>query len=172
MIYEYNKDRHCCCCLLQVKAKSFFARDNVHNFIQWCRLLGVYECLLFETDDLVLRKNEKSLILCLLEVARRGSHFGMPAPLLVQFEKEIDRELAKEKQQQQQQQNGGGGGGGSGGGGGDDDDDDDEDDDDDDDSLIEYGPHAQIVTNDLRSLDEMVSLILIYSLIYIHHSIL
>ena len=47
---------------------SFFARDNVSNFIQWCRLVGVYECLLFETDDLVLRKNEKSLIVCLLEV--------------------------------------------------------------------------------------------------------
>lgn len=53
----------------QVKPKSFFARDNVHNFIQWCRLLGIYECLLFETDDLVLRKNEKSFILCLLEVS-------------------------------------------------------------------------------------------------------
>lgn len=60
---------------LQVKSKSFFARDNVHNFIQWCRLLGIYECLLFETDDLVLRKNEKSFILCLLEVClfRRSS---------------------------------------------------------------------------------------------------
>lgn len=53
-----------------MKPKSFFARDNVHNFIQWCRLLGIYECLLFETDDLVLRKNEKSVILCLLEVQR------------------------------------------------------------------------------------------------------
>jgi len=36
--------------------------------------------------------------LCLLEVARRGAKFGMPAPLLVQFEKEIDRELAKDQQ--------------------------------------------------------------------------
>ena len=53
---------------MQVKCGSFFARDNVSNFIQWCRLVGVYECLLFETDDLVLRKNEKSLIVCLLEV--------------------------------------------------------------------------------------------------------
>ncbi|XP_050719502.1 GAS2-like protein pickled eggs [Eriocheir sinensis] len=50
---------------------SFFARDNVHNFITWCRDLGIYEVLLFETDDLVLRKNEKHVILSLLEVARR-----------------------------------------------------------------------------------------------------
>ena len=50
---------------------------------------------------------------------------------------------------------------------GDDDDEDDDDDDDDDDDeddrdeelapLMEFGPQAQIVTNDLRSLDEMVS---------------
>lgn len=52
---------------------SFFARDNVHNFIAWCRDLGIYEVLLFETDDLVLRKNEKHVILSLLEVARRGA---------------------------------------------------------------------------------------------------
>lgn len=117
----------------EVKPKSFFARDNVHNFIQWCRLLGIYECLLFETDDLVLRKNEKSFILCLLEVARRGANFGMPAPVLVQFEKEIDREIAKEGNLENGNEY-----------------------DEEDMELIEYGPQAQIVTNDLRSLDEMV----------------
>ena len=52
---------------------SFFARDNIHNFIRWCRDLGVHEVLLFETDDLVLRKNEKHVIFALLEVARRGA---------------------------------------------------------------------------------------------------
>ena len=52
---------------------SFFARDNVHNFITWCRDLGIHEVLLFETDDLVLLKNEKHVILSLLEVARRGA---------------------------------------------------------------------------------------------------
>ncbi|KAG8327842.1 cytoskeletal adaptor activity protein [Homalodisca vitripennis] len=56
------------------KAGTFFARDNVSNFISWCRRgLGVFECLLFETDDLIMRKNEKHVILCLLEVARRGA---------------------------------------------------------------------------------------------------
>jgi len=38
--------------------------------------LKIIECLLFETDDLIMRKNEKHVILCLLEVARRGAKFG------------------------------------------------------------------------------------------------
>ncbi|KAL1453986.1 hypothetical protein WDU94_010286 [Cyamophila willieti] len=50
------------------KPGTFFARDNVSNFISWSRRgLGVFECLLFETDDLIMRKNEKHVILCLLE---------------------------------------------------------------------------------------------------------
>ncbi|NWS01523.1 GA2L1 protein, partial [Motacilla alba] len=53
---------------------SFIARDNVSNFIQWCRQdLGIQDVLMFETNDLVLKKNEKNFVLCLLEVARRGS---------------------------------------------------------------------------------------------------
>uniref|UniRef100_A0A8D0Z715 Growth arrest specific 2 like 1 n=1 Tax=Sus scrofa TaxID=9823 RepID=A0A8D0Z715_PIG len=73
---------------------SFMARDNVATFIGWCRgELGVPEVLMFETEDLVLRKNEKSVVLCLLEVARRGARLGLLAPRLVQFEQEIEREL-------------------------------------------------------------------------------
>ncbi|TMW43636.1 hypothetical protein DOY81_011284 [Sarcophaga bullata] len=77
------------------KSGTFFARDNVSNFITWCRKsLKIIECLLFETDDLIMRKNEKHVILCLLEVARRGAKFGMLAPMLVQMERQIDREIA------------------------------------------------------------------------------
>ncbi|XP_054710573.1 GAS2-like protein 1 [Uloborus diversus] len=79
-----------------VLPETFHARDNVSNFISWCRRLRIKECLLFETDDLVLRKNERSFILCLLEVARRGVQFGMPAPLLIQLEQEIDAEIAND----------------------------------------------------------------------------
>ncbi|KAG9487125.1 hypothetical protein GDO78_007152 [Eleutherodactylus coqui] len=75
---------------------SFVARDNVSNFIGWCRKeLGIPEVLMFETNDLVLRKGEKSFVLCLLEVARRGARFGMPAPTLIQMEEEIEEELSR-----------------------------------------------------------------------------
>lgn len=73
---------------------SFVARDNVSNFIQWCRQdLGIQDVLMFETNDLVLKKNEKNFVLCLLEVARRGSKFGMLAPMLIQMEEEIEEEM-------------------------------------------------------------------------------
>uniref|UniRef100_A0A8C3SRN9 Growth arrest specific 2 like 1 n=1 Tax=Chelydra serpentina TaxID=8475 RepID=A0A8C3SRN9_CHESE len=73
---------------------SFIARDNVSNFIQWCRQdLGIQDVLMFETNDLVLKKNEKNFVLCLLEVARRGSKFGMLAPMLIQMEEEIEKEM-------------------------------------------------------------------------------
>ncbi|CAH2052573.1 unnamed protein product, partial [Iphiclides podalirius] len=111
------------------KAGTFFARDNVSNFIEWCRrALGILECLLFETDDLCLRKNEKHVVLCLLEVARKGAVLGMPAPLLVQMEKQIERELAGEELRPDDSALG----------------------------LVPLGPQRQLVTNDLRSLDERV----------------
>ena len=52
-----------------MQVNSFFARDNIASFIGWCRHeIGVAEYVLFETNDLVLRYNEKNVILCLLEV--------------------------------------------------------------------------------------------------------
>lgn len=126
------------------KGGTFFARDNVSNFINWCRnSLGVFECLLFETDDLIMRKNEKHVILCLLEVARRGARVGVPAPMLVQMERQIDREIAADKKYAQFSQ-------------GTDFNDGDDTDLSDGEDLTEYAPLPQIVTNDLKSLDEMV----------------
>ncbi|GCB78221.1 GAS2-like protein 2A [Scyliorhinus torazame] len=76
---------------------TFLARDNVSNFIQWCRKeLEIKDVLMFETEDLVLRKNEKNFVLCLLEVARRASKFGMLAPVLIQLEEEIEEEIRVE----------------------------------------------------------------------------
>ncbi|XP_074868498.1 GAS2-like protein 1 [Carettochelys insculpta] len=77
---------------------SFLARDNVSNFIRWCRQdLGIPDVLMFETNDLVLKKNEKNFVLCLLEVARRGSKFGMLAPMLIQMEEEIEEEMRDQR---------------------------------------------------------------------------
>ncbi|XP_053426084.1 GAS2-like protein 2 [Nycticebus coucang] len=76
---------------------TFQARDNVSNFIQWCRKeMGIQEVLMFETEDLVLRRNVKNVVLCLLEVGRRAWRFGVAAPALVQLEEEIDDELRQE----------------------------------------------------------------------------
>lgn len=73
---------------------SFVARDNVSNFISWCRQeLWIKDVLMFETNDLVERCNEKNFVLCLLEVARRGAKFGMLAPMLIQLEEEIEEEI-------------------------------------------------------------------------------
>ena len=74
---------------------TFYARDNIGSFLKWCaKDLGIPDDLRFETEDLVNRKHERNVILCLLEVARRGAKYGMLAPVLIQFEQEIDRELA------------------------------------------------------------------------------
>lgn len=57
-------------CWSTAKSRSFYARDNVANFLKWCRTLGVREAVLFETEDLVSNRCAKNVILCLLEVAR------------------------------------------------------------------------------------------------------
>lgn len=67
-------------------------------------------------------------MLCLLEVARKGAVLGMPAPLLVQMERQIERELAGEELRPDDSALG----------------------------LVPSGPQPQLVTNDLRSLDERV----------------
>uniref|UniRef100_A0AAR5PGR6 GAR domain-containing protein n=1 Tax=Dendroctonus ponderosae TaxID=77166 RepID=A0AAR5PGR6_DENPD len=130
------------------KPGTFFARDNVSNFIKWCRFcLEIIECLLFESDDLIMRKNEKHVILCLLEVARRGAKFGMLAPMLVQMERQIDREIAADQKKlgiNDGNENSSGL------------DDDDSDSEFEEEPPMMYGPVPQIVTNDLKSLDEMV----------------
>ena len=77
---------------------SFVSRDNVANFIQWCRELGIPDVCLFESEDLVLHKNEKSVILTLLDVARKAFIFGVQPPEIVRFEQEIDQEIAEDKE--------------------------------------------------------------------------
>ncbi|CDQ62793.1 unnamed protein product [Oncorhynchus mykiss] len=79
---------------------SFLARDNVSNFIGWCRQeLWIKDVLMFETNDIVEKCNEKNFVLCLLEVARRGAKFGMLAPMLIQLEEEIEEEIRDQENQ-------------------------------------------------------------------------
>lgn len=59
-------------------------------------ILPLPDALMFETEDLVLRKNVKNVVLCLLELGRRAWRFGVAAPTLVQLEEEIEEELRQE----------------------------------------------------------------------------
>ncbi|CAG2116096.1 unnamed protein product [Medioppia subpectinata] len=79
-------------CWENAKSQSFYARDNVSNFIKWCRKFGVRDAVLFESEDLVSHVNPRNVVLCLLEIARIActKHSFSPAPGLVQFEQEID----------------------------------------------------------------------------------
>lgn len=82
-------------CWENAKSHSFYARDNVSNFLKWCRKFGVKDAVIFESDDLVSHVNPRNVVLCLLEIARIACNKCqlLPAPGLVQFEQEIDDEL-------------------------------------------------------------------------------
>ena len=83
-------------CSTKAERGSFFARDNAANFISWCRELGMEEAVIFESEGLVLHKDEKRVILCLLDVARYAERVGISPPELVRMEREIEQMEASE----------------------------------------------------------------------------
>jgi len=78
---------------VNAKKESFFARENAAHFLQWCRVIGIQDSTLFESEGLVLHKQLKNVVLTLLELARIGGRYEMqPIPSLIKLEKEIEEE--------------------------------------------------------------------------------
>ncbi|CAH8872957.1 unnamed protein product [Trichobilharzia szidati] len=87
-------------------ADRWIARDNISAFIKWCKELGVPETLLFETNGLMNRTEEKNVLLTLMEVARIASRYGLTdLPYLVRMEREIDEIEAKRAQDENYKDN-------------------------------------------------------------------
>lgn len=79
--------------------KLFRSRENVQQFLTWCRSHGIPEAILFESNDVVevddYREGCRGVIICLMEIVRRTSKFDLDElPQLIQMEKEIEEDEA------------------------------------------------------------------------------
>jgi len=74
---------------------SFFAHDNVKNFLKACVSLGVSQHVLFESGALVsAEKNQRAVVHCILALAKVATKYGIAPPEIVKMEMELD-ELKK-----------------------------------------------------------------------------
>eukprot|EP00045_Choanoeca_perplexa_P017226 m.247222 g.247222 ORF g.247222 m.247222 type:complete len:1540 (-) comp17481_c0_seq1:1123-5742(-) len=74
-------------------SSQYARRDNVTQFLEWAKSLGVSEAVLFEADDLVGKHSdlncEKNVLYSLMELGRVQG--GVAPPLLVEIERAIDK---------------------------------------------------------------------------------
>ena len=80
--------------------KLFRSRENVQQFLTWCRSHGIPEAILFESNDVVqvddYREGCRGVIICLMEIVRRTAKFELDElPQLIQMEKEIEEDEAQ-----------------------------------------------------------------------------
>ncbi|XP_063675093.1 microtubule-associated protein futsch-like isoform X21 [Bolinopsis microptera] len=72
------------------KSPPFYCRDNISNFLDWSIEFGVKHSCRFETDDLTLRKNDRQIVVHLMEVGRLGVKFGIEPPTLIKLEMSLE----------------------------------------------------------------------------------
>lgn len=70
------------------KVGSFFARENMTNFLNSCKDLGVNSVELFSPEDLLGRTNLKNVVNCLLALSRKAYGLGFEPPPSVKYEME------------------------------------------------------------------------------------
>jgi hypothetical protein len=85
IIEEINKKSEIITSKLKIniacESGSSKAMDNISNFINWCNnAVKIKNYCMFETNDLLLSKNSKNIIICLIEVARFANLHGLWLP--------------------------------------------------------------------------------------------
>jgi len=75
------------------KPQTFQARENITHFLEASKKVGVPLVSLFEADDLVARKNDKSVVNSLLQLSRvTAKKYNVEPPTMIKYELEIEEE--------------------------------------------------------------------------------
>jgi outer membrane biosynthesis protein TonB len=86
---KYRKD---------AKPQTFHARENITHFLDSIKHLGVPAVSIFEADDLVARKNDKSVLTSLLQLSRiAAKKYNIEPPTMIKYELEIEEEQLKKE---------------------------------------------------------------------------
>ncbi|XP_075246257.1 uncharacterized protein LOC142339817 isoform X3 [Convolutriloba macropyga] len=76
---------------INLRSGPFFARENIANFLRWCKSLNINDTCLFESSDLLLLRHLKNIIVCLYAIARRFKTLpNLKLPNLIQLEEEME----------------------------------------------------------------------------------
>ncbi|CAK8682524.1 unnamed protein product [Clavelina lepadiformis] len=68
-------------------------RLNISKFLTFCRRVGVRRITLFESEDILLQRNEKQVLNCLLNLSKIFTKYGIEPPEMIK--QEIEQEEAK-----------------------------------------------------------------------------
>jgi len=86
---KYRKD---------AKPQTFHARENITHFLDSIKHIGVPAVSIFEADDLVARKNDKSVLTSLLQLSRiAAKKYNIEPPTMIKYELEIEEEQRKKE---------------------------------------------------------------------------